>query len=350
MPARTWQPDVRSGDDPFDDNGIYFQSRGISAPAAYRASASFGARHWLTVDSYSRTHKDPGELARTVRDPAGGPNRVLRVASPEHTDATIIRSTHALPDRYRISLRVGYASFGDGKPGLNGYTGGEGAEPWLDDDATAENGFYWLTILDTVPAPHNNVWIHHHRKLVLDSDNHYPPWMEIFDGSTFVESGEHPLMMFAVDGLGQGRAGNGKPFVPYSAGAWQPSGTIRAVNAYLPGEWYTVTIERQGTVFTMQVRGRFAFGGQQSHRATIDAAQSCVYHFNRPSDAQGDCVDDSYYPEVGPAYPNWPAGQSYPDYFMFGEPHENFYEGFVHYDDVVLEVWDEDCRHHRRHD
>jgi len=37
--------------------------------------------------------------------------------------------------------------------------------------------------------------------------------------------------------------------------------------------------------------------------------------------------------------PRWPAGQGWPDYFMLGDPHANFYEGEVHYDDIRLEVW-----------
>lgn len=342
IPKRIWLPDTRPHGDPYDDNGAYFVSRGISAPAAFRALATFGSDGWLTLDSYSRSQSDSARLAQTVSDPAGGPNRVLRVTSPEHTDATIVRPTEPLPSRYRISLSVGFPNFGDGKPGLNGYDGGERAEPWLDRAATEQNGFYWLTILDTVPGPHNNVWIHHHRKVVFDSDNHYPSWMEIFDGVRFVKSGEHPLMMFVLDGRGSGTSKNGKPFISYSAGAWQPSGTIRAVDSYLPGEWYRVSIERQGTLFTMQVQGNFAFGNHRTYRASIDAAKACIFHFNRPNESAGGCVDNSYDPAVSPNHPHWPSGASYPDYFMFGDPHENYYQGSVHYDDITLEIWNEE--------
>ena len=38
-------------------------------------------------------------------------------------------------------------------------------------------------------------------------------------------------------------------------------------------------------------------------------------------------------------YPSWPAGTTWLDWFMFGAPHENFYEGSVLYDDVKLGVW-----------
>jgi hypothetical protein len=33
------------------------------------------------------------------------------------------------------------------------------------------------------------------------------------------------------------------------------------------------------------------------------------------------------------------ASTTWPDYFMFGDPHTNYYMGEVYYDDVHLEVW-----------
>ena len=105
LPVRSWINDVRSHEDAYDDNGVYFQRRGISAPPAHRARATFGAQQWLTMDSYSRTEKDPSLLARIVPDPAGGSNRVLRVTSPEHTDATVVRPTRPLPNRICLAGR-----------------------------------------------------------------------------------------------------------------------------------------------------------------------------------------------------------------------------------------------------
>jgi hypothetical protein len=203
---------------------------------------------------------------------------------------------------------------------------------------TTQNGFYWLAILDATPRPHNNTWIHHHRKVVMDSDNNYPAWTEIFDGRGFVTNGEHPVTMLALDGRGPRTALTGEPFIPFAGGAWQPSGTIRAVDAYLDREWYDVSIERDGATFTLQISGRFRYGGQTTYRATIDAAAHCVWHFNRSAaeDASG-CVDASALPGV-PGVPAWPAGGTWPDWFMFGDPHENFYAGEVYYDDVKLEV------------
>ena len=162
----------------------------------------------------------------------------------------------------------------------------------------------------------------------------------MFDGSRFSLNGEHPIMMFALDGRGAGTEMTGKPFLSYSAGAWQPSGAIRGVDAYLPGEWYRVSIERSGNVYTLEIAGRFRYGGQRTYRASIDAQANCVWHFNRtPAEDASGCLDETGWPSLGAAYPRWPAGQTWPDWFMFGDPHNNYYRGQVLYDDVQLEVW-----------
>ena len=160
-----------------------------------------------------------------MSDPADPRNHVLRLASPAHTDATVIRPSQPLPPKYRVSLRIGFIDFGDGKSGgLNGYKGGETPQPWLSGDATQQNGVYWLTILDAQPRPHNNVWIHHHRKVVMDTDNNVPPWMESFDGSAFHLDGQHPVMMFALDGTADPHELWGPPFLSWP-GPWPPSST-----------------------------------------------------------------------------------------------------------------------------
>ena len=217
---------------------------------------------WLTAESYTRDAAATpfSRLMSVVEDPADPKNHVLRIASPAHTDATVIRSSAPLPQRYRVSLRVGYGRFGDGT-GLNGYaTGRETAEPWRTDLADTQNGFYFLAILDALPRPHNNTWIHHHRKVVMDTDSNVPPWTEIWDGQRFVVDGQRPVTMLAIDGRGPGSTLTGKPFLPFAGGTWQPSGTVRAVDAFLPDTWYRVSVERFDTRFTLQISGRFRYG------------------------------------------------------------------------------------------
>jgi len=339
-PSASWQADPIPDDGPYSDNGIFFQRQGVVPPRAYRATVPFGASGWLTAESYTRSAAAAFEdRFAVVQDPADPSNRALRLRSPAHTDATVIRPSQPLPAKYRVSLRVGFADFGDGNPGLNGYKGGETAEPWLPDSATGQNGFYWLAILDAMPRPHNNVWIHHHRKVVMDSDNNVPPWMEIFDGTAFRVDGRHPLMMFALDGAQDPQDLYGPPFLSYAGGDWQPSGTIRAVDSYLPGEWYRASVERDGTRYTLEVSGRFQYGGQRTYRASIDAAARCVWHYDRtPDEASAACANPRSSAGLGTAYPYWPADGTWPYWFMFGDPHENFYAGSVLYDDVQLET------------
>lgn len=347
-----WARDSYPDDGPFSDHSDFFMVRRIEPPVAYRRTQPFGEGGWLTIESYSRSRDtafadqtavvaDPGDIGNT----GDRANHVLRLRSPEHTDATVVRPTRALPPRYRISLRVGHADFGDGVAGSkNGYDGGETAEPWTDYDATQQNGFYWLAILDTVPRPHNNIWIHHHRKVVIDSDNHHPPWMEIWDGTRFVPSGQRPVLIMAIDGH---RAVLpyplwGKPFLSLAAGQWQPSGAIRAADSYKPDTWYDVTIERDADRFVLEVRGDFVHGGTQTYRGAIAVAEHCVWHYNRPGEtARAECIDDSRFAASESMVSQWPAGQGWPDYFMFGDPHANYYEGQAHYDDIRLEVWRE---------
>jgi len=90
----------------------------------------------------------------------------------------------------------------------------------------------------------------------------------------------------------------------------------------------------------MEISGKFLYGGQTTYRSSIDAAASCVWHFNRSAAEDASrCLDEGHLPSLPASFPNWPAGATWPDWFMFGDPHTNYYEGDVLYDDVRLEVW-----------
>lgn len=327
--------------DPFSESGVFFTRQKISAVKGYRKSFSFGDQGWLTAELYSRRHnKKIAELFQVVDDPSRKSNKVLRLKTPEHTDGMIIRSTWPLPTHYRLSLKVGFAQYGDGQSLLNGYNrGDERAEPWLKDSAITENGFYWLAILDVQPKPHNNIWIHHHRKFVIDSDNHNQGWMEIFNGKTFENSGTNPIMVFALDGKGKNQLLTGKPFISYANQMWQPSGAIRAVDAYLPEQWYQLTFTRSPQSYHFTISGIFKFGGATVYEGEINLEKACVWHYNRTGETLAEnCIDHSFFENIGEGFPFWPADIGYPDYFMFGDPHINYYEGQVYYDDISLEI------------
>ncbi|HEX3569749.1 MAG TPA: hypothetical protein VHU44_02905 [Acidobacteriaceae bacterium] len=309
----SWVPDTFQTADEYSDGGTHFKQLGVTPPIAFRAEGDFGENGWLTVAAYSRSNSTKlTDLFEVVPDPAEPRNHVLEISSPRHTDGIVVRPTSQLPGKYRVSLRVGFASFGNGKPGpasLNGYAGGETDEPWSNGDASLENGFYWLTILDATPRPHNNIWIHHHRKVTIDSDNNKESWTNIWEGKNWVADGQHPIMMFGINRNGDDNDSTGRPFLSWSHGALQPSGQIRAADAYKDNTWYSASIERNENSFVLTISGDFKWGGQQTYVATIPV--SSVYQ----------------------------ADAGIPDFFAFGDPHNNYYRGSVYYDDIKLEVW-----------
>jgi hypothetical protein len=314
--APAWVADTYQNTDAFADGGAHFKGLGVSPPAsAFRAEGPFGKDGWLSLAAYSRSKLTKfSDLFEVVADPADPSNKVLKISSPKHTDGVVVRPTSALPKKYRVCLKVGFASFGDGKPGagdLNGYAGGETDEPWLNGDAKLENGFYWLSILDATPRPHNNVWIHHHRKVTIDSDNNKEAWTNIWEGSGWVADGEHPVMMFGTAKDGEDDDSSGRPFLAWSHGALQPAGAVRAADAYKDKTWYSACIERNDDAFVLTTSGDFKWGGQQTYVATIPS--NVVYG----------------------------TGEEVPDFFMFGDPHNNYYRGSVYYDDIKLEKWQE---------
>ncbi len=336
----SWLPDELLDEGPFTETGVFFVQKNITPPEGHRTSLEFGKDNWLTAELYSRDNdREITDFINFVDDPSGIDNTVLKLSTLKHTDGAIIRSSQALPNNYRISLKVGFPQYGDGEePGLNGYdSGDELAEPWNGFSATAENGFYWLSILDSQPKPHNNTWIHHHRKFVIDSDNHSPPWMEIYNGNEFESSGKNPIMVIAPDGTRTPNIRNGSPFISYAADTWQTSGKIRAIDSYLPNEWYQVTFTRKDNIYTFKIEGNFKHSGNMTYTGSIDAAENCIWHYNQTSeDLNPDCVNNDSWAELGEQFPFWPQSSGFDDFFMLGDPHINYYEGHVYYDDIQL--------------
>lgn len=309
--APMWSLDSYQNTDKWADGGAFFRQQGITPPLAYRIEAPFSTGGWLSVAAYSRSNSTSfNDLFQVVPDPANPANHVLKVSSPVHTDGLVIRSTNPLPSQYRVCLRVGFAAYGDGVAGgLNGYLGGEAAEPWLNNTAMDENGFYWLSIIDATPRPHNNVWIHHHRKVTIDSDNNTEAWTNVWEANNWVADGQHPIMMFATSKEGPDDNDNGRPFLSWSQGTLQPFGDIRTADAYNDNTWYNACIERNTKNFVLTTSGNFKWGGQQTYVGTI------------------------------PVKDVTETANTIPDFFMFGDPHNNYYRGSVYYDDITLETW-----------
>lgn len=363
LPAlEAWQREVygvATTDDPWADDGAFFFAqyarhgadfgRALARVESYRRAVRFGADGWLTLEFYTREPARPDHpTARVAAGPDG--DGYLELATAVHTDATEVRGTGPLPEQYRLRLKVTPIAVGgrdpDGVWRKNGYSDGtERAGPWRFTDASTEpleawreNGAYFLAILDTEPRPRNNVWIHHHRKVVIDSDsNVYPEgsWSRVWTGTESIVEGSRPLMLLALDGeFGDPWVGN--PFYCFYASRFE-RGCVTAADAFLDGETYRVMIERNATQYLLEIAGRFRFGGETVYRDAIEFRAAGVWHYNQTAaDAPGD-RDARPLADLGIEWRAWPADSAYPDYFIFGDPHINYYEGVVRYDD--LELW-----------
>jgi hypothetical protein len=353
--ASPWNVDV------FDDDGAYFRERGGAAFEAglasfrsFRKAFAYGEDGWLTVELYGRDEDRDGVPESGGHFLAEGGKALL--VSKRHTDGAIVRSTAPLPPRYRLRVTVSEVRFGGADNGsfvhggkINGYDGDESAAPWRlpvngqpPPPALSDNGVYFLCIVDFArPAPHNNVFIHHHRKVVLDTDNNFwngQSWSKILvpgtatpvmDGSRYAG-----LVWLRGDDFGNDRVGN--DFISWTTKGFYVD-TVFA-DKYLPDEAYTYTIERDGTGYTLSIEGRFAYGGRtryEARRAFEDVPP--VWHYNQTvaEGPRGKYNQQRSY--GGQPYETWPAEASYPDVLLFGDPHINYYEGSARYDD--LELW-----------
>lgn len=321
----TWRIDAAKYEGPYSESGEYYQKQNIFPPQAYRNTISIGKGDWLTAEIYTRT-EDPILLdyLDVVSDPMDASNQVLKISTPDHTDGVVLRSKKPLPPKYRISLKIGFANYGN-ESKLNGYNDGtERAEPWRDLSSVGHNGFYWLAILDKPPKPHNNIWIHHHRKFVIDSWNR-----KNFNNSVNV---------IALDGKSETHQAFGKTFISYLDNNWQHISDI-PMDYYLDNEWYTVTFVRTALFYQFSITGNFKNGGLTTYKDKINIRKNCVFHYNQTvEELDPACVDNRKQNFLGKDFFSWPKDSAYPEYFMLGEPHINYYEGNFLVDDITLEV------------
>lgn len=359
--------------DAFDEDGAFFTEHGGAAFTAnlgrfrsFRSASRYGEGGWLTVERYGRDSDRDG-----VPETGGqfvSENGVARLISTRHYDAAILRSTEPLPARYRVEVTVDNIAFGGAHDGrwthggkINGYDGGEVADPWFFREpdptprpATTQNGLYFLCITDYPrPAPHNNVFIHHHRKVVMDTDNNedgpepgatvHGTWSKVWNPQTRrgEPDGSHYVSMLWLDGRRFGHDWFGNDFVSFTPGGWQTEEPI-FTDKYLDGERYRFTIERDGERYTMSVTGRFHHGGVTTYRGSRRFRDPPVtWHYNQTAGEYAPAAYDEVRRESGVERHTWPAGSAYPDYFFFGDPHINFYEGTAEFDDLDLYLPDE---------
>ncbi len=343
----------------FGDNGGFFRERGgtafitgLAQFRSFRRSIVYGKDGWLTLELYGRDSNKDG-IPETGGQFVAVEGKA-KLITTRHYDAAILRSTRPLPSRYRVEVTVSNIQFGGKQKGswtyggkTNGHFGGETADPWRFTDssltpesATSDNGVYFLCITDyAAPAPHNNVFIHHHRKVVMDTNNNMQEWSSVWDPSTrkAVVDGSHYISMIWLNGEDWGKDWYGNKFTSWTPGGWQTSPVF--ADKYIPGEAYVFAIERGLDSYSMSVSGRFVHGGVRTYAAKRGFRETPVtWHYNQEPGEYLPARFNQTKTFDGVTFDTWPDGSAYPDYFFFGDPHINYYQGTAQYDDLKLYI------------
>ncbi|WP_439258069.1 hypothetical protein [Lonepinella sp. BR2271] len=371
--------------DQFGDDGEAFKaisdprfSQAMKEFAIYRQRFSLGQDGWLTaeiaaVDKNLDGKPDAIPYLNNVKFADGSTG--IKLNEPEWDSGIILRSSQPLPQYYRIETTVTAVNFGgkrnhqwdyDGK--RNGYdivpckTG----YPWtfrgaLENksrcdyyDVSQENGFYYLAILDYPnPAPHSNPVIHFHRKVVMDSYNSGAAWSQR-DGvcnlatKQIIPMPESPYNMVNAIFI-QGnkfKASNNNMGNEYifktECGNFNSAEKITGVNynndivsavELLPDETYQFAVERNKSGYTLEMSGKFARVGYQRLRYSHAFIENGVpiWHYNQHAEEyDGRFNQHLIHQGFAGSYTSqdiWKAGSAYPDYFIIGDPHINYYEG-----------------------
>ncbi|MBI4348815.1 MAG: hypothetical protein HY553_18395 [Elusimicrobia bacterium] len=305
-----WSAVAPSSTTALDDGGEFFRVHGgpefdrqLASFTLHRKRVAFGEDGWLTAELAAR---DLGTR------PAPSLQRG-RISIPDHYGALIVRNTRRLPAEYRVEVELRDIEFGGWGDEGNGYSAGKktpdpwswGAPPAEWPDIRGANGFYLLAIVDhDDPAPRNNVFIHTRRKAVIDVYNVTEGGFEACDPKTrtFYTGGRNTVnAFFAIPGTELDSMAVMKTECGTIYGGQDGRSPYVAAAQLLRGERYRFAIERSSAAFTLELAGRFRGIGRRTLRYSRGFVEDGV--------------------------PIWHHDSAYPDSFILGDPHLNFYEG-----------------------
>lgn len=340
--AVAWSTAAPSAASPLDDGGEFFRinggtdfERGVASFTLHRKRLTFGRDGWLTAELAAR------DIGRRIPPRLKGG----RINVPDHFGALIVRNTRPLPAQYRVEVDVDDIEFGGWGEKGNGYSivGAKTPHPWSWGPPPAQwpdirgaNGLYLLAIVDhDDPAPHNNVFIHTRRKVVMDLYNVTEGGFEACDPKTrtFTPGGRNTVnAFFAIPGTKLESRAVMKTECGTIYGGREGRSPYVGAARLLRGERYRFAIERSSGAYTLELAGRFKGIGKRTLRYTRAFVEDGVpiWHYNRAA-GEYDGRSNERWRYEGPhgavEVDAWPAGSAYPDTFILGDPHLNFYEG-----------------------
>lgn len=203
--------------------------------------------------------------------------------SDSYRDSAFIRSTKPLPRTYKVSVVAGEIDYGLGKiEGLK-------PDPEYPEGPQNENGCYLLAITDEAPVGHHtNIWWHQHRKLVIDVDNNI--WGHGMPNPIFMVYFNRDNRLVSFDG---------------NRDEWQREWQ-KAVT-YDANSFYRLEAEKTKDKYILSI---YTEKGSLLKRAVVDRKDV------------------------------WHSGDEYPEYFVVGDPHENYYQGSVKIKSIEIPVKD----------
>lgn len=384
-------PDSKWNVDEFDDDGDYFRALGgenfpkaLAQQDVLRKRVEVGDGGWLTVEAAARDRDKDGVADEPPTIRSGDGKGTFDV--PAWDGGVILTGTNTLPEEYRVEVELKGFDFGgkrdgswdyDGKSNgikkdkcktnfpwvRSGDYGSQGefpvdpcGEPW--GDVTQENGYYLLSIMDYAkPAPHNNLFIHSHRKVGIDTYAVNGDWNKVYRAcnpktgelTDYRQSEANGInqIFFAGDRYRNVNFAYNEFMMPTNCGMFygdDPNIEIASEASLqpkiMPNETYTIAVERTKTSYTTEISGNFEGAGYMTLRNTrpfVGADGIPINHYNqKPEEYQGefDHRIDFTGPHGSFSKQMWPKGSAYPDNFLIGIPHINYYEGSASVDNL----------------
>ncbi|UJF17775.1 hypothetical protein L0B53_12130 [Vibrio sp. SS-MA-C1-2] len=388
--------------DDFDDFGKVWNkisdpqfTKNMGSMKIFRQRVVFSDNGWLTAEVAAQDKDADGKpdskpKAHTVKLANGESG--LKLDEPSWDSGVIIRPTKPLPAQYRVEMTLRKIDFGGKRNGsfeyedkFNGYSKPSDCKtnfPWTfkgspedktrcaSHNVTQENGFYYLTILDHAnPSPQGNPGIHLRRKVVVDGYFSDAEWSQD-NGVCNPKTGEiYGIQDSTFNGVNAifvlGNKFRKAPFNEYffrtACGDYRGDEQWGTDNKYtdiltsaelqpelLPEKSYTFAVERDEGGYTIEMTGPFRHVGQTTlryHHKFIEEDRP-IWHYNQTAEEydgqfNGELTHNGY--AAKHIQKNiWPKGSAYPDTFIIGDPHLNFYEGSAIIDDIKLFVKSED--------
>lgn len=211
------------------------------------------------------------ELYRNGTFEIDGKSGYAHEKSNSYRDSAYIRNTVKLPKAYKISIVVSDIDYNLEK--INTLP----PDPDYPEGPRNENGCYLLSITDTKPEKnHTNIWWHQHRKLVIDVDN-----------NVWGHGMPNPIFMVYFD--------RSNRLVSYDGDRNEWIREWRKAVTYDPKAEYKIEVEKTNSHFILSILN--------SKGAVLKKGSVKV------SDVWG---EDGFHKE---------------EYFVVGDPHENYYQG-----------------------